>query len=551
MSAIATLQHVGVKYLSTGETAITDVSMQVYPGQLILLAGSSGSGKSTVMRVLNGLVPHSYRAEITGEVAIGGRDARELSVRDISSSVGTLLQNPARQVVGHSVVADIAFGLENRGVHRHEIIKRVDNVAASLSISDELLATSTRELSSGQMQLIAFAGVLVMQPRLIIVDEPLANLDPGAGARLLCSLRDFVDSGGAAIVIEHRINEVAECEPDFVVYLEDGYPRYLGSFEGFLHAADPQSVKLPFDALIPRAAELSDQEQLWRPDVPVHVRLSYDNATLGYASTRIVGAVDADLYAGQRVAVLGRNGAGKTTLLRAAVGLVDTLNGRVELEGRLVAGYSAGELAALCGYLFPNPAQALFAGTVREELAFGPRNLKWDGATIDIVAESVLHMVGLSGKDGIMTRPPRTLSFGEQRRLALAIALMLRPSTLILDEPTAGQDERSSAHFLDSVWTLPSLDAVYFITHDVDMALWRSDRVIVVEGGRLLADGTPSQIVHDASLWHAESYAGGRAVLRETAFVRAARGALAVTDRIPPPNHLARELNSCRRSSAS
>ena len=141
-----------------------------------------------------------------------------------------------------------------------------------------------------------------------------------------------------------------------------------------------------------------------------------------------------------------------------------------------------------------------------------------------------------------MSRPPRTLSFGEQRRLALALALTLKPPTLILDEPTAGQDEGSAAHFLDAIWTLPSVDCIYFITHDVDLALWRSDRVIVIEAGRLIADGSPSEIVHDPSLWHSHTCPRDRAVLRDTDFVRAIRAEIPVPQRVPPPHELARQL---------
>src|SRR5439155_7563979 len=262
---------------------------------------------------------------------------------------------------------------------------------------------------------------------------------------------------------------------------------------------DPDAVKLPFETLVSRAHSLATQVR--QPASPPGTsRLGYTDATLGYDGTPVISDVTTDLRAGQRIAVLGPNGAGKSTLLRAAVGLVDVLAGHVALADRPVADYRATELASLCGYLFQNPAQALFAGTVAEELAFGPRNLGFSQADIDTVSTEALAAVGLADIPDILNRPPRTLSFGEQRRLALALALTLRPRGLILDEPTAGQDQRSSAHFLDAIWALPSVDSIYFITHDVDLALWRSDRVIVVDAGRILADGSPSEIVHDASL---------------------------------------------------
>ncbi|MGJ6123446.1 ATP-binding cassette domain-containing protein [Mycolicibacterium sp. Y3] len=543
MSALATLRDVTVTYRTANQPAIAGVNLAVHPGELILLAGPSGCGKSTVMRALNGLVPHAYRAEVTGAIRVDGTDTTSSTIRDIADTVGTLLQNPAKQVVGHSVLADIAFGLENRGLPAAQILDRVHEVADALQIDSELLDAATHELSGGQLQLVAFAGILALQPKLIIADEPLANLDPDAADQVLRALRRHVDNGGAAVVIEHRVDDVVPITPDRVLYLDNGITTYTGDLAGFLRTADPGTVKLPFDALIARAADLPTQ----RPATPVEAGpslLRYDGAAIGYGSAPILSGIDADLLAGQHIAVLGRNGAGKSTLLRAAVGLVQVLEGRVTLAGREIADYRAIELTALCGYLFQNPAQALFAGTVDDELAFGPRNLGFEDAEIRTVAAEALAAAGLSHVRDIGGRAPRTLSFGEQRRLALALALTLRPRTLILDEPTAGQDERSATHFLDAIWALPDIESIYFITHDIDLALWRSDRVIVVDDGRLVADGTPRQIVDDTTLWHAEPDPGtGRAVLRETAYVRAVRSISPLEERIPPPHELARQLS--------
>lgn len=543
MSALATLRDVTVTYRAAARPAISGIDLVVHPGELILLAGPSGCGKSTVMRALNGLVPHAYRAEVTGSISVGGVDTATSTIRDIADTVGTLLQNPAKQVVGHSVLADIAFGLENRGVPATQILDRVYQVADALEIGTDLLGAATHELSGGQLQLVAFAGILVLQPKLIIADEPLANLDPDAADLVLRAVRRHVDDGGAAVVIEHRVADVVPVAPDRVVHLDNGITTYSGDLAGFLSTADPRAVTLPFDTLVVRAAELPTQPPAV-PGAPGPALLHYDDADIGYDTTPVLAGVNTDLLAGQRIGVLGRNGAGKSTLLRAAVGLVQVLDGLVTLAGREIATYRAAELTALCGYLFQNPAQALFAGTVADELAFGPRNLGFSDAEITDVAAEALAAVGLSAIADIRDRAPRTLSFGEQRRLALALALTLRPRTLILDEPTAGQDERSATHFLDAIWSLGGIESIYFITHDVDLALWRSDRVIVVDAGRLIADGTPGQIVADTGLWHAEGApAAGRAVLRETAYVRAARSASVRAEVIPPPYELARQLS--------
>jgi energy-coupling factor transport system ATP-binding protein len=545
MNPLIALDDVTVTYSSSAVPALDGVSFRIDPGELVLITGPSGCGKSTLMRVINGLVPHAYSAEVTGAVTVAGTPASTLSVGQISETVGTLLQDPAKQVVGHSVTADIAFGPENRRLDPGEIRARVQRVAETLGLPAELLAAGTHELSGGQLQLVAFAGILVLEPRVIVVDEPLANLDPDAAVQVLRALREYVDRGGAGVVIEHRVDEVLPVEPDRVVFLDRGRITYSGDIPGFLRTADPEVVRLPFDTLVARADALGPQHRPGRRPTG-ESRLRYTNARLGYGATAVLDAVTTDLLAGERIAVLGHNGAGKSTLLRAAVGLVEVSAGAVELDGRPVDSYPATQLAAATGYLFQNPALAFFAATVADELAFGPRNLGVAAGEIEKISGQVLEMVGLADEPDILTRPPRTLSFGQQRRLALALALTLRPRTLILDEPTAGQDLRSAARFLDAISTLPSVDSIYLITHDVDLALWRSDRLLVVAGGRILADGTPYEIVHDASLWHSGSPSTERAVLRETDYVRAARSSRSAPGSIPPPNILARELGSAR-----
>ncbi|WP_063058549.1 ABC transporter ATP-binding protein [Nocardia sienata] len=545
MTALIALDDVTVTYSSSAVPALYGVSFRIDPGELVLITGPSGCGKSTLMRVINGLVPRAYNAEVTGAVTVAGTPASTLSVGQISETVGTVLQDPAKQVVGHSVTADIAFGPENRRLDPGEIRARVQRVAETLGLSAELLAAGTHELSGGQLQLVAFAGILVLEPRVIIVDEPLANLDPDAAVQVLRALREYVDRGGAGVVIEHRVDEVLPVEPDRVVFLDRGRITYSGDVPGFLRTADPEVVRLPFETLIARADALGPQHRPGRRPTG-ESRVRYTNARLGYGTTAVFDGVTADLAAGERIAVLGHNGAGKSTLLRAAVGLVEVSAGAVELDGRPVDSYPATQLAAASGYLFQNPALAFFAATVADELAFGPRNLGVEAGEIEKISGQVLEMVGLADEPDILNRPPRTLSFGQQRRLALALALTLRPRTLILDEPTAGQDLRSAARFLDAISTLPDVDSIYLITHDIDLALWRSDRLLVVAGGRILADGTPYEIVHDTSLWHSGSPATERAVLRETDYVRAARSSRSAPGPIPPPNILARELGSAR-----
>jgi energy-coupling factor transport system ATP-binding protein len=215
--------------------------------------------------------------------------------------------------------------------------------------------------------------------------------------------------------------------------------------------------------------------------------------------------VDATLGAAETVAVLGPNGSGKTTLFRTAMQLVRPRSGRVLVDGRDAAGTPIAELARSIGYVFQSPSQMLFARTVREELLFGPRNLELPMDDPDTVAMLALRRTGLDEEEGILDRPPLTLSFGQQKRLALAIGLTLQPRTLILDEPSAGQDHRTAAAFMASVARIPGLESLYFVTHDVDLALTHADRILVLRDGRIVADGPPATVIEDAELWHASN----------------------------------------------
>ncbi|MDP9848578.1 ABC transporter ATP-binding protein [Streptosporangium lutulentum] len=537
------LRGASVRYHSTGRQVLGEVDLAVGPGDLALVSGPSGGGKSTLLRLLNGLIPHAYRAEVTGEVMVGGRPVAGQSVRELSTVVGTLLQDPGKQIVGTTVDTELAFGPENLGLSRAEIRRRIGEVVERVGIR-HLLGRATAELSGGELQMVAFAGVLVMRPQVVVVDEPLANLDLEASLRLMGELRRFVDDGGAAVVVEHRVEEILEFAPSQVLYLEGGRPRYAGDVDGFLAAAPVAHVKLPFETLVARAAELPSVPGLSREEIPPvpadrpgaapdptprapadpsrtgpasaapDPRLDYRRVTLGYGERSVLAEVDLALGAHQRVAILGRNGAGKSTLLRAAVRLLEPLSGTVHVDGAPVVERSTRDLATTFGYVFQNPGQALFCATVADELAFGPRNLGWSADEIERVSGEVLRAMLLDGEDDIMNRTPRTLSHGQQRRLTVALALAMRPRTLILDEPTAGQDLHTTTLFMRQV--LAAAESVYFITHDVDLALTCADRIVVVDGGRVVADMSPAGLAGDADVWT-------RAGLRQTSLVRAIR----------------------------
>ena len=517
------------RYRRATEPAVRDLSLAMSPGEVLLVAGPSGCGKSTLIRAINGLIPHAYPGDLSGTVRIEGRSTVDLRLREIALTVGTVLQDPAKQIVGATVEAELAFGPENLGVARTEIIERIETVLDRAGIRD-LAGRETAALSGGERQLVAAAGILMMRPRLYVVDEPLANLDPATAARLLRLLRALADEGHAVVIVEHRVEEALELEPDRVLYLDEGRERYLGSTEGFLQIADPDAVKLPFQVILDRYRADAD-DGLRRPEDPTDgteparaaveaeepggiPRLSYRDLRAGYGAHEVLRGITANFGRREIVAVLGPNGSGKTTLFRTAMRLLEPTSGTIEVDGTPIATRTVPQLATVFGYVFQSPSQMLFARTVREELLFGPRNLGRDPATFETIIDDALRRTSLDDLEEIRERAPLTLSFGQQKRLALAIALSLQPPTLILDEPSAGQDHRTANRFLAEVTAIPGLESLYLITHDVDLALTHADRILLMRDGELVADGPPSDVIADEERWIACN-------LRPTSLLRA------------------------------
>ena len=521
---VVRIDNLTFRYRRASEPAIRDIDLIVEAGEVLLVAGPSGCGKSTLIRAINGLIPHAYPGELAGTVRIDGRLTTELRLRDLAARIGTVLQDPAKQIVGATVEAELAFGPENLGTDRTEIRARIAAVAERAGIQN-LLGRETAALSGGERQLLAMGGILMLEPRLYVVDEPLANLDPASAARLLGILRTLADEGHAIVIVEHRVEEALDLRPDRVLYLEEGETRYLGDVAGFLKVADPDAVKLPFEVVLERMRSDSTIGRAaadgvrMRPALPLSdpfatPRLAFEAVRAGYGDREILHGIDARLGRREIVAVLGPNGSGKTTLFRAAMQLLKTTSGSIHVDGDPITNRTVAQLASTFGYVFQSPSQMLFARTVREELTFGPRNLGRDEAKFDAIVSAALQRTSLDALEDILERPPLTLSFGQQKRLALAIALSLEPPTLILDEPSAGQDHRTARRFMREVMAIPGLESIYLVTHDVDLALTHADRILLFRDGQVVADGPPGLVVEDVDRWIACN-------LRPTSLMRA------------------------------
>jgi len=495
------IDNLSFRYRDREATAIREISFDAKQGEILLIAGASGCGKTTLIRCINGLIPRSYKGELNGSVLIFGEETKRWPLSKISQKIGTVLQDPERQILGTKVLNEVAFGLENLGLPREEIIQRADEALDFLKISD-LRDRETFNLSGGEKQKVALAGVLAMRPSILLLDEPLASLDPASALETLDMVRMLADEGMMVIMVEHRVEDVLKIKPNRIIFMSNGEIRYLGNIKGLVNVVDYREIKLPAKMIIERAGKdpapaeikILPSSTSEKKESLVHfeeVGFSYEK------DTEVLHGINLDIRSGDVIAILGPNGAGKTTFVKHAIGLLKPKTGRVLVDGRDTRDTTVAQIASTLGYVFQSPSHMLFAPTVFEELAFGPKNLKHPKEQIEKEVKEALKIVNLTDKE---KDPPLAMSFGQQKRVSIAAILAMRSRILVMDEPTAGQDYLNYMNFMDSILQMPGFEAILFITHDVDLAVIYANRVILVANGRVQADGKPHEVLRDLDL---------------------------------------------------
>jgi energy-coupling factor transporter ATP-binding protein EcfA2 len=493
------VENLSFRYRDRDESAIRNVSFELEPGKILLVAGASGCGKTTLIRCINGLIPRSYKGELSGRVLLNDQDTAAMPLSRISQIVGTVLQDPERQILGAHVFTEVAFGLENLGLPREEILRRVNETLEYLGIT-HLKNRETFYLSGGEKQKVAVAGTLVMQPSILLLDEPLASLDPASAQEALMLIRRLADEGKTVVIIEHRVEDVLKISPELSCFMIDGEVRYFGPTAGLEAVVDYREVKLPAAMILEKARH--DSLPTYVPPTLAAAHngplVEFRDVAFAYEpETPVLQDINLSIRAGDIIAVLGPNGAGKTTLVKHAIGLLKPKQGQVLLEGVDTRELSVAQIAHSIGYVFQSPSHMLFAPTVREELAFGPQNLRFDQETIE---RNVTEAVGILNLKTLEDYPPLGLSFGQQKRVSIAAILAMRSKILVMDEPTAGQDYKNYMAFMNAILGLPNFAAILFITHDVDMAVCYANRVILVHEGSIAADGPPAVVLADFEL---------------------------------------------------
>jgi energy-coupling factor transporter ATP-binding protein EcfA2 len=491
------IEGVDYSYPRTSAPALSDVSLSVAPGEFVLLAGRSASGKSTLLKAACGLVPHFHGGEIIGSVTVAGVDAIESGPGELAAVAGYVAQDPETQIVSTTVAAEIALPLELRGDAPADRARAVEEVALALAIP-HLLNRTVDSLSGGELQRVSLAAALVTRPRLVLLDEPTSQLDPVAGDELIWLLRRLNEEWGVAVLLaEHRL-ERCLAAADRVVAMDSGRIPFDGSPADFLawsQTADPAletpAARLfslagiePLPVGVRQARSLLAEtllhpsklrgEGVRSPASPaLKVRALWVELERNDRPHDVLRGIDLELRRGERVALMGRNGAGKSTLLRAAAGLVDPVAGRLDAPGGIAL-------------LTQNPGDYLVRERVGDELP-------------GEAGAAALRVVGLQHA---VDADPRDLSGGERQRLALAIALAGRmegeelPGLVALDEPTRGMDRSRKDDLVELIEALASRGAgVVVATHDVEFAAAFAQRVVLLGDGVVIADGPAADVL--------------------------------------------------------
>ena len=525
---IISFRNFSFQYRAQKRPTLTDINLEIYPGERVLIAGPSGSGKSTLAGCINGLNPFSNPGACTGTLTVDGVDAPHSSIFELSAHVGTVLQDPDGQFIGLTVGEDIAFALENSCTPQEEM-HAITRHAAELVGIENHLGYAPHELSGGQKQRVSLAGVMVDQVKILLFDEPLANLDPATGKQaieLIDEIQKKTDT--TVLIIEHRLEDVlwrnvdrivlvnggtilADLRPDellsgsllaengireplYVTALRyagvditsDKHPAHVDSL--VLDDTDTQKLRDWFTAR-PRPAAQPEREPL----------LEVKGLSFGYQKgQQTLRDVSFSIGKGEMVSIVGRNGAGKSTLSKLICGFETPDAGEIFLNGKPLAEENIRRRAQHIGYVMQNPNQMISKTMIYDEVALG---LQRSGLTEEQIREKVEATLRVCGLYPFRNWPISALSFGQKKRVTIASVLVLDPELILLDEPTAGQDFR---HYTDIMEFLRGLNArgvtVVMITHDMHLMLEYTRRALVFCNGRLIADRTAAAVLCDPAL---------------------------------------------------
>lgn len=513
--AMIELKDFSFQYKAQSEPTLKNLNLTIYKGEKVLIVGPSGSGKSTIGQCLNGIIPNIYKGTSSGKFLIQGKEAFDLSIYEKSHLVSTVLQDTDGQFIGLSVAEDLAFALENDMVDLRTMKERVQSWAERLDLM-KLLDHRPQDLSGGQKQRVSLAGVLIDESPILLFDEPLANLDPKSGQDII----DLIDQiheeqGTTTIIIEHRLEDVLYRPIDRVILINQGQILFNGSPDELLRTTLLAENGIREPLYLTTLRQLGqDIDQLEHLDRLEDIELTGVNRSIPEATFTKTGEaeellkleqisfayqenhpilkdISLSIPKGQLLAIVGKNGAGKSTLAKAICGFIAT-EGQYTSRGEDIKQESVKERAERVGYVLQNPNQMISTNMIFDEVALG---LRLRGVAEEDIKERVYQALKTCGLYEFRKWPISALSYGQKKRVTIASILVLGPEILVLDEPTAGQDQRNYTEIMEFLDSLQEKGhTIVMITHDMQLMLDYSDRALVVSDGQILSDLSPAEL---------------------------------------------------------
>ena len=536
-SPIISFKNFTFQYRAQKKPTLKEINLDIYPGERVLIAGPSGCGKSTLAGCINGLNPFSNPGECSGELIVDGVHATKSSIFELSAHVGTVLQDPDGQFIGLTVGEDIAFALENSCMPQDEMHEITRHAAELVDIQDHL-DYAPHELSGGQKQRVSLAGVMVDQVKILLFDEPLANLDPATGKQTIELINEIQENTDTTVVIiEHRLEDVLWRDVDRIVLMGEGRiladlhpdellstslleengirePLYLTAMRYAGVEITPEKKPAHVESVVMDEMDRKKMKDWFREREAVEAEkedqplLEVKNLNFGYEkSQQTLRNVTLTIHKGEMVSIVGKNGAGKSTFSKLVCGFETPDSGEILFNGKDLLQENIRHRAKHIGYVMQNPNQMISKTMIFDEVALGLRNM---GKSEEEIREKVEETLKICGLYPFRNWPVSALSFGQKKRVTIASVLVQDPELIILDEPTAGQDFR---HYTEIMEFLRGLNekgvTVVMITHDMHLMLEYTPRALVFADGRLIADRSAAAVLCDPQLI-------GQAALKET-----------------------------------
>jgi energy-coupling factor transport system ATP-binding protein len=502
-----TFESVTITYPDATEPVVRDLTMHLDEGELVLVVGRTGSGKSTILRAINGLVPHFTGGTLHGRVSVDGRDTAKYPPRELADLVGLVPQDPMSSFVTDTVEDELAYGMECLGLPADVMRRRVEETLDLLGLAD-VRNRALRTLSAGQRQRVAIGAALAAHPRVLVLDEPTSALDPGAAEEVLAAIHRLVhDLNVTVVMAEHRLERVIQYADRIVVVPGGGEPVVVGSPAEIMRMAPiaPPVVELgrllgwsplPLTVRDARRAAGPLRDLLIGHTPPLRVvpatqqpLANLVNASVTYGTHIALRDVTVSIHAGEILALMGRNGAGKSTLLNCLIGIKEPNHGLVRINDRDPRTMKSSVLLRNVGLVPSDPGDLLEASSVAEECRASDRDA-------DVEPGTTRALLALLAPEILDTMHPGDLSEGQRLLLALAIVLAARPPLVLLDEPTRGLDYPTKRRLVTVLRDLSDAGhGVVLATHDVELVAELATRVVVLADGEIVADGDTADVV--------------------------------------------------------